>query len=75
MFFLNNYKGICHIFGLMVFFGFSYIFFPQFLTNPVYDLVLVVGCFFVTNFAIKYVGLDVDVKKELDKAQKEKSDN
>lgn len=71
MFFLNNYKGISHIFSVIIFFGFTYIFFPKFLTDPVYDLVLLVSCFFVTNFAIKYVGLDEAVEKEL---KKEKSD-
>ena len=73
MFFLTNYKGILHILSIMIFFGISYLF-TDFLSNPVYDLVLLVSCFFITNFSIKYVGLDVAIEKELNKIAKEKSD-
>jgi hypothetical protein len=74
MFFLNNYKGICHIFTLLISFGIAYFFFNDFFKSPLYDLMLLTGCFFTTNFAIKYVGLDKAVEDELNKIAKEKSD-
>jgi hypothetical protein len=74
MFFLNNYKGICHISSLLITFGIAYFFFPDFFKSPIYDLLLLVGCFFITNFSIKYVGLDKAVEDGLNKIAKEKSD-
>ena len=74
MFFLNNYKGICHISSLLITFGIGYLFFNDFFKSPLYDLLLLAGCFFVTNLAIKYVGLDKSIEGELDKIAKKKSD-
>jgi len=74
MFFLNNYKGICHISSLLITFGIGYFFFNDFFKSPLYDLLLLAGCFFVTNLAIKYVGLDKAIEGELDKIAKKKSD-
>jgi hypothetical protein len=74
MFFLNNYKGICNISSLLITFGIGYFFFYDFFKSPLYDLLLLAGCYFVTNFAIKYVGLDKAIEGELDKIAKKKSD-
>lgn len=74
MFFLTNYRVITYMISLFIFLGISYLFFPSFLTNPLYDLIMLVSCFFVTDFSIEYVGLDNLVQNELKKITKEKDD-
>ena len=67
MFFLKNYKTFAHITMMILFFTLAFVFTPDNLKNPVYDLVLLTVCFFTSNFGLKASGLEQAIKDELKK--------
>ena len=70
MFFLNNYKAIVHILAILITATINFFINKESLTSPIYCMFMLVVCFFVTNFAIKYVGLDKTIEEEIKKNQK-----
>jgi ABC-type polysaccharide/polyol phosphate export permease len=70
MFLLKNYKAIVHILAILITFGMNFLINKEALYSPLYCFFMLAVCFFVSNFAIKFVGLDKTVEDEIKKNQK-----
>ena len=58
-----NYKGILHTIMILWFYFIVWIFVPSFLKDIPFHILLLIGCYFTTNFAIKYLEIDKDFEK------------
>jgi len=54
----SNYKGILHTLMIMWFYLLVWIFVPSFLKDIPFNFILLIGSYFTSNFAIKYLELD-----------------